>query len=183
LPVRQPQCSRETLRRFAAVVVAFFALIAALIAQDAASYMSPNVTRVGDKLACRCGGCRNTVGNCPMLRCDSADPMRRRIYQMQQKGMSDGAIIDTIVREEGIVALASPPGQGLGPVITWLMPAIALGAGFIIYYWFVRRNRKEPEPLTPVDQATIERFRNQIDRELDDPPGPTSERNHGAERK
>ncbi len=186
MPLRQPRFSPDTLRRFAAalrsgnarLVFAFFAVIAALIAQDAASYMSPNVTRVGDKLACRCGGCRNTVGNCPMLRCDSADPMRRRIYQMQQKGMSDSAIIDTIVREEGIVALASPPGRGLGPVITWVMPAIALAIGFIIYYWYVRRNRKTPEPLTPVDEATIERFRAQIDREMDDSPdvGPESKR-------
>ena len=117
-----------------------------------------------------------------MLRCDSADPMRRRIYQMQQKGMSDDAIVNTIVREEGIVALASPPGTGLGPVITWVMPAVVLAIGFLIYSLYVRRNRKAPEPLTAVDQATIERFRAQIDRELDDSPD-TPGRNPGAERK
>jgi cytochrome c-type biogenesis protein CcmH/NrfF len=118
-----------------------------------------------------------------MLRCDSADPMRRRIYQMQQKGMSDSAIIDTIVREEGIVALASPPATGLGPIITWVMPAIALAVGFIIYYWYVRRNRKTPEPLSPVDEATIERFRAQIDRELDDSTDKPSQRKPDADRK
>ena len=151
------------------LVAAFLFTVAALIAQDPTSYLTPNVTRVGDKLACRCSGCRNTVGNCPMLRCESADPMRRRIYSMQSKGMSDSEIINTIVREQGIVALASPPGEGLGPIVTWVMPAVALAIGFLIWSQYVRRNRKAPEPLTPVDQAIIDRFRTQIDRELDEP--------------
>jgi len=150
------------------LIGAFFVALAALVAQDPTSYLTPEVTRVGDKLACRCGGCRNTVGNCPMLRCDSADPMRRRIHAMQARGMGDQAIIDSIVREEGIVALASPPGEGFGPVITWVMPGVALIIGFFVYSWYVRRNRKDPEPLSAVDQAVIDRFRAQIDRELDE---------------
>jgi len=148
------------------LLVAFLIPIAALVAQDPTSYLTPDVTRVGDKLACRCGGCRNTVGNCPMLHCDSADPMRRRIHSMQAKGMDDKAIISTIVREEGIVALAAPPAEGLGPIITWVMPGIALLIGFWVYSLYVKRNRKTPEPLTPVDRAVIDRFHAQIEREL-----------------
>lgn len=150
------------------LVAAFLFAVAALVAQDPTSYLTPNVTRVGDKLACRCGGCRNTVGNCPMLRCGFSDPMRHRIYNMQSKGMSDSQIVNTIVREQGIVALASPPGEGLGPIITWVMPGIALLIGFFIWSQYVRRNRKEPEALTPADQAIIDRFQSQIDRELDE---------------
>ncbi len=101
-----------------------------------------------------------------MLHCDSADPMRQRIHRMQAKGMSDGAIVSAIVREQGIVALASPPAQGLGPIITWVMPGIALLIGFWIYSMYVRRNRKDPEPLTAVDRAVIDRFHVQIEREL-----------------
>lgn len=156
------------------LLVAFLIPLAALIAQDPTSYLTPNVLRVGDKLACRCGGCRNTVGNCPMLHCDSADPMRRRIYNMQAKGMSDSAIVSTIVREEGIVALASPPAQGFGPILTWIMPAIALLIGFWIYSLYLRRNRKDPEPLTPVDRAVIDRFHVQIERELGEAAEPDS---------
>src|SRR3954454_21306578 len=95
-------------------------------AQDATSYLTPEVMRVGGKLACRCGGCRNTVGDCPMLRCSSADPLRHRIFNMKSKGMSDTAIVSDIVREQGIVALASPPTEGLGPIVTWVMPGVAL---------------------------------------------------------
>ncbi len=152
------------------LLLAFLSVLAVVAAQDA-SFLSPDVTRVGSKLACRCGGCRNTVGDCPMLRCSSADPLRHRIYNLKGKGMSDTAIVNAIVREEGIVALASPPGTGLGPIVTWVMPAIVLLIGFFIYSAFVRRHRKALEPLTATDESLIARFRDQIDREIgDDPP-------------
>ena len=101
-----------------------------------------------------------------MMRCSSADPMRHRIYTLKQQGMSDSGVVDTIVREEGIVALASPPAAGLGPLLTWVMPGIVLIIGFFIYWTFVKRHRKEPAPLTTTDETLIERYRGQIDREL-----------------
>jgi cytochrome c-type biogenesis protein CcmH/NrfF len=152
------------------LVAAFFVALRALVAQDPTSYLTPGVLRVGDRLACRCGGCRNTVGTCPMLRCDSADPLRRRIYEMKRSGMSDDAIINNIVREEGVVALASPPAGSIGGLITWITPGAALLIGFVVYLFYVRRNRREPEPLSSFDRAVIDRFQEQIDRELDDSP-------------
>jgi cytochrome c-type biogenesis protein CcmH/NrfF len=83
--------------------------------------------------------------------------------------MSDANIVNAIVREEGVVALAAPPAD-IGGVITWMMPAVALLIGFFIYSRFVRRNRKDPEPLSAADRAMIDRFRAQIDRELDEFP-------------
>jgi cytochrome c-type biogenesis protein CcmH/NrfF len=158
-------------RRFSiSLALAFLGIFTAVYAQDATSYFSPDVKRVGQRLACRCAGCRNTVGDCPMLHCSSSDPKRRQIYEMKQKGMSDDAIVSAVVREEGIVALSSPPAEGMGPIITWLGPGIALLLGFGVYSWYIRRNRKEPAPLMPVDQAVLDRFRAQIDRELDDGP-------------
>lgn len=151
------------------LLIAFFVAVAALVAQDPTSYLTPDVTRVGGRLACRCGGCRNTVANCPMLHCSFADPMRRRVHDMKARGLSDNDVVSTIVREEGIVALASPPAEGFG-LITWIMPPIVLLIGFFVYSSYVRRNRQDPEPLSSVDQAVIDRFRAQIDRELDDNP-------------
>ena len=159
-----PRQQRFSLKLF----LAFFAALAALIAQDSTSYLTPDVIRVGGKLACRCGGCRNTVGDCPMLRCSSADPLRHRIFNMKSKGMSDTAIVSDIVREQGIVALASPPTEGLGPIVTWVMPGVVLLIGFWIYSAFVRRHRKAPAPLTTRDESLIERYRTQMDRELED---------------
>jgi cytochrome c-type biogenesis protein CcmH/NrfF len=152
--------------------LAFFGILTAVYAQEITSYFSPDVKRVGQRLACRCGGCRNTVGDCPMIHCSSSDPKRRQIYEMKQKGLSDDAIVSAIVREEGIVALSSPPPHGLGPIITWIGPGIALLLGFGVYSWYVRHNRKEPAVLLPADQAVLDRFQSQIDRELDDAPLP-----------
>ena len=152
------------------IVLAFFGVLLAVYAQDPTSYLTPDVLRVGSRLACRCAGCRNTVGDCPMLHCGSSDPIRRRIFQMQKQGMSDDAIVDTFVKEEGIVALATPPSHGVGPIITWIGPGVALLLGFGVYSWYVRRIRQQPAPLMPVDQAVLDRFQAQIDRELDDSP-------------
>lgn len=103
-----------------------------------------------------------------MLKCESADPMRHRIYDMQKAGMPDDAIVSQIVQQEGIVALAQPPGEGVWPIVTWVMPGIALLIGFFIYSAWVKRNKQEPVPLSDVDKATLERFKSQIDRELED---------------
>jgi cytochrome c-type biogenesis protein CcmH/NrfF len=152
------------------ILLAFFGVFTVVYAQDPTSYLTPDVLRVGSRLACRCAGCRNTVGDCPMLHCGSSDPTRRRIFEMQKQGMSDDAIVNTFVKEEGIVALATPPTHGLGPIITWIGPGVALLLGFFVYSWYVRRNRKQPDQLMPVDQAVLDRFKAQIDRELDDSP-------------
>jgi cytochrome c-type biogenesis protein CcmH/NrfF len=102
-----------------------------------------------------------------MLRCDSSDPKRRRIFEMKSQGMSDDAIVQSFVREEGTVALSSPQPLSL---ITWLGTPIALLLGFWVYTSFIRRNRKPAAPLSSEDQAMIERYRSQLDPEPDDAP-------------
>ncbi len=89
---------------------------------------------------------------------------------MKKQGMSDDQIVNTFVKEDGIVTLASPPGEGVGPIVTWMGPGVVLLLGFGVYSWYVRRNRKAPVPLQPADEAVLERFRAQIDSELDDSP-------------
>jgi cytochrome c-type biogenesis protein CcmH/NrfF len=151
------------------LIAAFLFALGTLVAQDPTSYMSPNVLRVGEKLSCRCGGCRNTVGNCPMLHCEYSDPMRRRIASMQAHGRSDSDIINTVVREQGVVALSTPPSEGWG-LFTWVMPGIAALIGFFIYSAYVKRNRKTPEPVSAADEAVLRRFQDQIDDELAEGP-------------
>jgi cytochrome c-type biogenesis protein CcmH/NrfF len=100
--------------------------------------------------------------------------MRQRIYQMKMTGMTDRDVIDTIVREEGVVALAAPPTGTFGGVITWVTPAVALLIGFWIYSTYVRKNRQAPQPLSEIDRAALERFGNQLDPDLDESPGPAN---------
>ena len=151
------------------LVFAFCAVITALVAQDVTSYLTPDVVRVGDHLACRCGGCRNTVGNCPMLRCGSADPLRRRIHQMKMTGMSDQDIINTIVQEQGTVALATPPTGTFGGVITWIMPGVALLVGFWVYATYVKRNSKPAQSVVDEKrEQTIQAYIREINQKSDD---------------
>ena len=110
-----------------------------------------------------------------MMRCDYAEPMRARIKEMQLRGVSDVEIVNTVVREQGVVALAAPPGEGWG-LFTWVVPGIVLVLGFLVYSWYVRRNRQTPQPVSDGDRAVLERFRDQIEDELggeggDQPPG------------
>jgi cytochrome c-type biogenesis protein CcmH/NrfF len=148
------------------LVAAFLLSFACILAQDPTSLLTPGVARVGEKLACRCGTCRNTVATCPMLRCRYTEPMRVRIKAMQDQGRTDKDILDMIVQQEGVVALAAPPVEGWG-LFTWVMPGVALLLGFFVYSWWVRRNRQpEPEAVTEVDRAVLERFRDQMDAAL-----------------
>lgn len=150
------------------LLAAFFLSFAFLIAQDPTSLLTPGVMRVGGRLACRCGTCRNTVRDCPMLHCSYTEPMRAHIKQMQDAGASDETVINSIVREQGVVALAAPPAEGWG-LFTWVMPGIALLIGFLVYSWWVRRNRQEPQSVSETDRAVLERFRDQIESELGEP--------------
>lgn len=153
------------------LVLAFAGSLAILCAQDAPeSFLTPDVIRIGSRLACRCGTCRNTVGDCAMLHCGYCSPRRQRIYDLKKQGQSDDQIVNMFVQEDGIVTLASPPTQGWGPIVTWVGPGLALLLGFGIYSWWVRRNQKAPETLKPEEQAVLDRFQSQIDRELDDSP-------------
>ena len=160
-----PQRLRQWNLRLGAALAAVLALsfVSSSFAQDALT--APVVMRVGKRLACRCGGCRNSVATCPMIHCEFGDPMRRRILKLAQEGLTDDQIVNTIVREDGIVALASPPGSGWG-LFTWVMPGVALLIGFFVYSAYVRRHRTTPEKITPSDQAVLDRFSSQIQHEL-----------------
>jgi cytochrome c-type biogenesis protein CcmH/NrfF len=149
------------------LAAAFLLSLSFLVAQDPTSFMTPDVARVGTRLACRCEGCRNTVGDCPMIRCHFADPMRRRVHDMQKAGMTDDEIVRDIVREEGIVALSSPPTTGWG-LFTWVMPFFAIGIGLWVYTLWVRRNRQPAAEVHPVDAALLERFRDQIEADTEE---------------
>jgi len=162
------------------LAAAFLLSLSFLVAQDPTSFMTADVARVGARLSCRCGGCRNTVGDCPMIRCHFADPMRRRVHDMQKAGMTDDEIVRDIVREEGIVALSSPPTTGWG-LFTWLMPFFAIGIGLWVYTLWVRRNRQPAVEVHPVDTALLDRFRDQIEAESEDLT-PGAEKGSGKEK-
>ena len=100
-------------------------------AQDPTSLLTPGVMRVGEQLACRCGivpqyGTR--IAPC----CAAATRSRCGLASSDAGEWSHRATrsISTIVREQGVVALAAPPAEGWG-LFTWVMPGVALLLGFL----------------------------------------------------
>jgi cytochrome c-type biogenesis protein CcmH len=138
-------------------------LTAASLAQTSSGILTPEVKRVGMKLACLCGGCNNTVGDCPMIGCHYGSPSRDKIAAMQKAGAEDKAIVDAFVAEQGLKALAAPPAEGFS-LVGWLMPFIAVGFGLVAVVLVLKRFRKPMPAGTPViDNAVLDRYREQIE--------------------
>ncbi len=125
------------------------------------------VHRVGDKLACLCGTCNNTVATCPMLHCHYGEPAKEKIAAMAAAGTPDAQIIESFVREYGVRALASPPAEGFN-LLGWVMPFVALMIGLSFTWWLLQRFRRKPAVAGPgLDPETLARYRQRIDRDLE----------------
>lgn len=140
------------------------------LAQSSSQLLTPEIKRVGEKLACLCGSCKNTVGDCPMLECHYAKPSRQKIATMQAAGSPDGQIVDSFVKEQGLQALSSPPTSGFSAV-AWIMPWVAIALGLGAIYLFMRRFSASRAATgvagaPEIDPETLERYRENIDKDL-----------------
>ena len=140
-------------------------MMAGLCLAQTGDLVPPEVRRVGDRLACLCGSCKNTVATCQMLGCHYTSPARQRITAMHQAGVSDDAIVDDFVKREGKRALAAPPAEGFH-LTAWLAPPLAALAGLGLIAWFIRRNRKPAAAAPVLDEAGMEKYQQAAEREL-----------------
>jgi cytochrome c-type biogenesis protein CcmH len=138
------------------------------LAQSSSDLLTPEIKRVGMRLACLCKGCTNTIGDCPMLECHYAKPARERIGEMQKAGKSDDDIVQVFVKEQGLQALSSPPTTGFSG-LAWIMPWVAIGFGLCAIYLFIRKfhPKHAPAGAPELDPETLERYRTNIDKDLD----------------
>jgi len=154
------------MRRWESSVLAL-SLAAICLAQSSSGLITPDIKRVGERLACLCETCKNTVGDCPMLQCHYGNPAKQKIGTMQASGKSDDDIVQSFVQEHGIQALSSPPTSGFSG-LAWIMPWLALGLGLGAIYLFIQRIRRAPAGNAPeLDPATMQRYRDSIDKDLD----------------
>lgn len=137
------------------------------IAQNPMDFLSPEIKRVGMKLACLCGSCRNSVGDCSMIACSYSFPARQKIKQYQTMGASDQNVIGRFIKEQGKQALAVPEAEGFG-LLTWLMPGFAIALGLIAIFVSIKRFRAPlPAPALALPQDEMAKYESNAARELD----------------
>ena len=150
----------------AAALAGVFGARALRADDDGYQLVTPPIQRVGSRLACLCGVCKNTVGDCAMLGCEYCAPTRGRIAKWQSEGKSDDEIVAMVVKENGLKALASPPASGFS-LLAWWMPVVAILAGLAVVLLFLRRMTAKPVAAGPgVEQPDLDRYRQQIEKDL-----------------
>jgi cytochrome c-type biogenesis protein CcmH len=141
--------------------------IAALsLAQVSSEGTTPEIRRVGARLACLCGACKNSVGDCPMLGCHYSKPARDKIRDMQAQGVSDDPIVAEFVKQEGLRALVVPPQEGFFN-LAWWMPPVMVGVGLLgVLLWIRRMRRPDAAPMADVSPEVMDRYRDTIEKDL-----------------
>jgi cytochrome c-type biogenesis protein CcmH len=142
-----------------------FLLISGLCVAQTGDMVPAEVRRVGDRLACLCGSCNNTVATCQMVGCHYTAPARARVSAMVKAGKSDDEIVADFVKKEGKRALAAPEASGFG-LTAWLAPPFMAIAGVGVIAWFLRRSRKPGAPKPVMDEADVAKYQQAAERDL-----------------
>ena len=150
------------IQRFKSSLLVFVIAVAAL-AQTASEKPNVDVRRVGARLQCQCGGCKDSVATCSMLECHFSKPAKERIAQMQSVGMSDDQIVQAFVRDYGMAVYLAPPNA-----FGWIVPYACVGLGLGLILLFIRKYKAKPmtnlgtvEPEDP----ELAKYQEQIDQD------------------
>ena len=115
---------------------------------------------LGHRMMCRCG-CNQVLLECNHVGCTYSDKMRSELMAGLQKGQNDDLILQSFVQEYGSVVLAAPTTTGFGRV-AWVMPFVALLAGFALVVLVVRHWRHDalqPAPAASQSSAAADAYR------------------------
>jgi cytochrome c-type biogenesis protein CcmH len=126
------------IQRYKSSLLVFVVAVAAL-AQTASEKPNVDVRRVGARLQCQCGGCKDSVATCSMLECHFSKPAKERIAQMQSVGMSDDQIVQAFIRDYGMAVYLAPPNA-----FGWIVPYACVGLGLGVILLFIRKYKAKP---------------------------------------
>ena len=134
-------------------------------AQTAEEMESAPVNRVAERLLCPCGCKLNMACRMDPYPCRTCWDNKKKILKMQAAGMSDQAILDQFVQENGKDILSVQPGT-LG-LLTFYSAAFV---GLILVVFVIRRYRRPPASAAgpqDADQAVLDRYHDQIEKEVE----------------
>ncbi len=155
--------------------IALVALLSGVLLTGSVPLQNPRVRTVGELLTCQCG-CNYSIGSCNMQACHFADPMRARLLQMVEAGISDDQIVATIEKEYGKIILRKPPAEGFY-LVSWVMPFVGLAGGLALVWFMLQRYmaKRTATPGAPNSVASVEpdspelaRYRDRIEKEMSD---------------
>ena len=152
------------LKRLLIILATFVALLALARAASAQTTTPPSdddVNRIAKKMYCPV--CENIpLDVCPTQACIQ---WRETIREKLAQGWSEQQILDYFVQQYGERVLAQPSTRGLN-VFVWIIPPIALIAGAVILWRFLRRSGPRPSaasaPPPPGDKYAA-----QLEKELE----------------
>jgi cytochrome c-type biogenesis protein CcmH/NrfF len=139
-------------------------LLAAAMMFGDTPLVNPDVRRIGEKVRCMCGSCNYTLTSCNMMSCHGAAEGRPMMLALVEKGLTEEQILDEFVGKYGIAVLTKPPAEGFN-LVGWVMPGVAVLAGLMLIYWFIRRMRK-PAAVPDIDPAVLARYKDSIEKDL-----------------
>lgn len=126
-------------------------------------------TQVGENLKCQCG-CSYTVSSCNMLSCSFREKLKPEIIESLKAGVDPAVIVEQVIEKYGSALRNAPRAEGFG-LFGWVMPFAVVLIGFMIAPFVIRRwKRHQPLPVaaSAVDAATVERFRDEMERQVSD---------------
>lgn len=144
-----------------------FVIAVAALAQSASENPSEAVRRVGMRMQCQCGGCKDSVATCAMLECGFSKPAKERIARMQNVGMNDPQIVQAFVQDYGAGIFLAPPSA-----FGWIVPYVSVGFGILVICIVLTKIRK-PRPLAEIgpielDDPALAKYKDQIEKEMAD---------------
>lgn len=142
------------------------AIVTGLCIAQTGDLVPPEVRRVGDRLACLCGSCKNTVATCQMLGCHYTGPARARISELVKQGMADDNIVKEFVEKNGKRALAAPPPEGFH-MLAYIAPPFAALAGIGLIAWFIRRHKRPASAAPALTETDIDKYKEAAAKELE----------------
>ena len=128
-------------------------------------------TELGHQLMCICG-CHQILLECNHVGCPDSDGMRNELMAGLMRGDSDSLVEQAFVQKYGPTVLAAPPTTGAVNRAAWIVPFLALFAGFVAVVLVVRGWRNGP-PSGPtvggprINRVELEKFREQAGKETD----------------
>ena len=121
-----------------------------------------------------CPVCESTpLDVCPTAAC--AD-WRELIRTKLAEGQSREDILDYFARQYGDGVLSNPPRRGASLVVLWILPALGVLLGLLLFSWLLRGMRKTapqapavlPRPKSSTGDPTLDDYIARVEKEIDE---------------